>query len=194
VESVDNLSDQDVRGLLGRCARSKIGRCPEPGARWGNGLIAERQVHWLAFWFVPVGWLTGPLAAPVAGKELAVSEAVVAAAAAEIAAVAGRGKGTTTPCKGRRTRQEETVPTGSVARPILRNEQDTLWRGSKQSGQSVLVPQKHEGRTCPPRTNKKRKVLDIANKKRNTAPCFEVGYVSSSFLHGADDWYPAPLR
>jgi hypothetical protein len=43
-------------------------------------------------------------------------------------------------------------------------------------------------------TNKKRKVLDMANKKRNTAPCFEVGYVSSSFLHGSDLWYPSPPR
>ena len=37
-------------------------------------------------------------------------------------------------------------------------------------------------------TNKKRKMLDTANKKRNTAACFEVGYVSSSFLHGAVLW------
>gem|GEM_PF-6364549 len=43
-------------------------------------------------------------------------------------------------------------------------------------------------------TKKKRKVLDMANKKRNNAPCFEVGYVSSSFLHGSDLWYPAPPR
>jgi hypothetical protein len=46
-----------------------------------------------------------------------VSEAIVAmAAASEVAVIAGRGKGTTTPSKGRRTRQEETVPTGTVAR------------------------------------------------------------------------------
>jgi hypothetical protein len=37
-------------------------------------------------------------------------------------------------------------------------------------------------------TNKKRKVLDMANKKRKNAPCFEVGYVSSSFLHGSVLW------
>jgi hypothetical protein len=43
-------------------------------------------------------------------------------------------------------------------------------------------------------TNKKRKVLDMANKKRNIPLCFEVGYVSSSFLHGADLWYPTPPR
>lgn len=45
-----------------------------------------------------------------------------------------------------------------------------------------------------PWTNEKRKVLDTANKKRNTAACFEVGYVSSSFLHGAELWYSAPPR
>jgi hypothetical protein len=43
-------------------------------------------------------------------------------------------------------------------------------------------------------TKKKRKVLDTANKRRNTSACFEVGYVSSSFLHGAEHWYSAPLR
>jgi hypothetical protein len=34
----------------------------------------------------------------------------------------------------------------------------------------------------------------MANKKRNTWPCFEVGYVSSSFLIGSDPWYPSPPR
>ena len=43
-------------------------------------------------------------------------------------------------------------------------------------------------------TNKKRKTdLDIANKKRNTTPCFEVGYVSSSILiDGGYSYPPAP--
>ena len=83
---------------------------------------------------------------------------------------------------------------GDCRTPILRNEQDTLWSGGKQSARSGRVPQKHEGLSRPLLTKKKRIVLDMANKKRNTVACFEVGYVSSSFLHGADDWYPTPPR
>jgi hypothetical protein len=43
--------------------------------------------------------------------------------------------------------------------------------------------------------NKKRKIkLDIANKKRNTAACFEVGDVSSSFLIDGGYSYPSAPR
>ena len=31
-------------------------------------------------------------------------------------------------------------------------------------------------------------------KREILSTCFEVGYVSSSFLHGADPWYAAPPR
>jgi hypothetical protein len=37
-------------------------------------------------------------------------------------------------------------------------------------------------------------VLDMANKKRNTAACFEVGYVSSSLLSGTAFSDAAPPR
>jgi hypothetical protein len=123
-----------------------------------------------------------------------VSEAAVAmATAAEVAAVAGRGKGTTTPSKGWRTRQEEIVPTGTVARRSS---------GTSRIPCGGVANNRDEGAVCPTGmragaqllTKKKRKVLDIANKRRNTAACFEVGYVSSSFLHGAEHWYSAPPR
>jgi hypothetical protein len=41
---------------------------------------------------------------------------------------------------------------------------------------------------------KSEKVIDIANKKRNTSPCFEVGYVSSSLLIVGGFLYPSPPR
>jgi hypothetical protein len=154
----------------------------------------ERQVHWLAFLFVPVGWLTAPLAAPVAGKELAVSQAFVAMAAAEVAAVAGRATGTTTPSKGRWTRQEETVPTGSDARRSSGTSRIPCGRAANNPDEGAVCPRSMRRLARLSLTKKKRKVLDIANKRRNTAACFEVGYVSSSFLHGADDWCPAPPR
>jgi hypothetical protein len=83
---------------------------------------------------------------------------------------------------------------GDCRTPILPNKQDTLREGSKQSGRkgSVRPMGLREGGLRS--TNKKRKVLDMANKKRNNLACFEVGYVSSSFLHGSDPWYPAPPR
>jgi hypothetical protein len=37
-------------------------------------------------------------------------------------------------------------------------------------------------------------VLDLANKKRNTAACFEVGYVSSSLPIGAEFSDSTPPR
>jgi hypothetical protein len=41
---------------------------------------------------------------------------------------------------------------------------------------------------------KSEKCLTWRTKSEILLSCFEVGYVSSSFLNGSDPWYPAPPR
>lgn len=45
-----------------------------------------------------------------------------------------------------------------------------------------------------PRRRKSEKYLTRRTKGEILLACFEVGYVSSSFLHGSDLWYPTPPR
>jgi hypothetical protein len=51
-----------------------------------------------------------------------------------------------------------------------------------------------EGQALTLNEQKAKIILDIANKKRNTARCFEVGYVSSSLPIGAAFSDSAPPR
>ena len=45
-----------------------------------------------------------------------------------------------------------------------------------------------------PYEEKAKIILDIANKKRNTSPCFEVGYVSGSLLIVGGYYHPSAPR
>jgi hypothetical protein len=89
------------------------------------------------------------------------------------------------PARQRQAHPERTVLAGTLARRFLPNQQDTLREGTKQSGLTD-----HVGGLAPEGgaailTKKKRKsMLDMANKKRNTILAFEVGYVSGSILFG----------
>src|SRR5580693_5693187 len=57
---------------------------------------------------------------------------------------------------------------GDCRTPILPNKQDTLRRGGKQSGRRGSVTRRNSWPEAALLTNRKRKELDMANKRRNT--------------------------
>ncbi len=149
----DSQFCQAVPGLFGQCADSTTDHFPAQGEVWGNGWTAERLAPRGAF----LTWAAG-------------------AAEREPGLGAGRlhgrvrRKDAMRPSKGQRTRLADTVLMGTVARRSSRTsripcgETPGNAEGRGREWQEILpLEPSHQ---LP---KKKRKILDMANKKRNTS-------------------------
>jgi hypothetical protein len=136
------------------------GHCPERGDGWGNAWIEERLGQRQASWLELMEGLTESLAA----------------AAAELAAMAvAHSKDAMRPSKGQLTHLAETVLVGTVARRSSRMSRIPCGGVANNPDERAVCAASVNKRGCRPPPKEKRKVLDMANKKRNTAAVLRGG-------------------